>query len=584
MKSKSVKTKLLTVLLTFCMILSLMPISAFATAVNYINEIHVSYTHINYQAGDTPQATAAVTNSDAHCTVAYEYWREIYQKEEGGVWSGTGRYWYSDADKMAALSPEKRITEFEAGKHYSYNIVLVTDRGYFISEDETVVSVGEYEWGTPGRHTNLEIKEMSTKLFIYSPYSVDIPKDNTDKVITAVSITNVNKNLDPSKPVAFTAKAGSDCADKFDITEEMWEKSTYGEEEPVNDVIKSTETSHAPIQGGEYWYSIVLTAKDGYVFSEDFSDENLQIKDGSNVTFTLGGILYNGSFALSDDRKTLTAWEFMDPVTAQAIQLKPIDSVEITDATISFNAGDTPIFTGKVPNNDEYVYQCEWWETDGAGINSSDFWNREDIYESFITEFESNKTYKYGLYLKANQGYYFTADTKLKINGKYYDYKRSPDDTELSDSDGMAAAMWVYTDLTMTPSEQITTPDYKIIEGANGTWTQSSNSTFTFRANGDFSKFKGIKIDGKLITEDNYIAVSGSTVITLKADYLKTLSVGKHELTVLYNDGECSTSFNVNAVQTGDSNHFIIWFVLLFISGSIITAVKVKNKMKKRAE
>ena len=51
--------------------------------------------------------------------------------------------------------------------------------------------------------------------------------------------------------------------------EEAWEKSTYGESTPITDVIKSTDTPRNPIAGGEYWYSIVLRAKEGYVFSDN---------------------------------------------------------------------------------------------------------------------------------------------------------------------------------------------------------------------------------------------------------------------------------------------------------------------------
>ena len=105
--------------------------------------------------------------------------------------------------------------------------------------------------------------------------------------------------------------------------------------------------------------------------------------------------------------------------------------------------------------------------------------------------------------------------------------------------------MWVDTNLTMTPQASGTTPEYKITEGANGTWTQNSDGTLTFRANGDFSKFTGVKVDGTLIDAKNYTAVSGSNVITLKADYLKTLSGGTHKITVVYTDGECSANFEV---------------------------------------
>ena len=84
-----------------------------------------------------------------------------------------------------------------------------------------------------------------------------------------------------------------------------------------------------------------------------------------------------------------------------------------------------------------------------------------------------------------------------------------------------------------------------IIEGINGSWTKNSDKTLIFRANGDFSKFTGVKVNGTLIDAKNYTAVSDSTMITLKADYLNTLSVGNHTLTVVYNDGECSTNFEV---------------------------------------
>ena len=76
--------------------------------------------------------------------------------------------------------------------------------------------------------------------------------------------------------------------------------------------------------------------------------------------------------------------------------------------------------------------------------------------------------------------------------------------------------MWVDTDLTMTPQASGTTPEYKITEGANSSWKQNSDDTLKFVANGDFSKFTGVKLDGTLVATDKYTAVSGSTVITLK--------------------------------------------------------------------
>lgn len=90
---------------------------------------------------------------------------------------------------------------------------------------------------------------------------------------------------------------------------------------------------------------------------------------------------------------------------------------------------------------------------------------------------------------------------------------------------------------------------YKFIEGANGSWTKNSGQDLGFKTNGEFSRFTGVKVDGTLIGNDKYTAVSGSTVVTLKKDYLETLSVGKHTLTVVYTDGECTTEFQFKAAS-----------------------------------
>ena len=90
-----------------------------------------------------------------------------------------------------------------------------------------------------------------------------------------------------------------------------------------------------------------------------------------------------------------------------------------------------------------------------------------------------------------------------------------------------------------------TLPTYNFIDGANGEWLKNSNKDLGFKTDGEFSKFTGVKVDGTLIGADKYTAVAGSTLVTLKKDYLETLSVGKHTLTVVYTDGECTTEFEV---------------------------------------
>ena len=94
-----------------------------------------------------------------------------------------------------------------------------------------------------------------------------------------------------------------------------------------------------------------------------------------------------------------------------------------------------------------------------------------------------------------------------------------------------------------------TLPTYNFIDGANGEWIKNSGKDLGFKADGEISKFTGVKVDGTLIGADKYTAVTGSTLVTLKKDYLETLSVGKHTLTVVYIDGECTTNFEIKAAN-----------------------------------
>ncbi|WP_337591202.1 cohesin domain-containing protein [Vescimonas sp.] len=127
------------------------------------------------------------------------------------------------------------------------------------------------------------------------------------------------------------------------------------------------------------------------------------------------------------------------------------------------------------------------------------------------------------------------------------------------------------------------TAKYEIIEGANGTWTQNSDGTLTVRANGEFSKFVGVKVDGEFINSKNYTAKAGSTIVTLSKDYLATLSVGDHALSVVFNDGEARTNFTVNAVtpdnpQTGDHSGIVLAVAVLLVSGGALTVLGIAKK------
>ena len=66
-----------------------------------------------------------------------------------------------------------------------------------------------------------------------------------------------------------------------------------------------------------------------------------------------------------------------------------------------------------------------------------------------------------------------------------------------------------------------------------------------FRSTAAFSTFQGVQVDGKTLAKANYTAEEGSTVVYLKAAYLKTLAAGKHTVTILSTSGNTSMDFTV---------------------------------------
>lgn len=107
---------------------------------------------------------------------------------------------------------------------------------------------------------------------------------------------------------------------------------------------------------------------------------------------------------------------------------------------------------------------------------------------------------------------------------------------------------------SVTTDTVVLTVLYQIIEGANGSWNQSTDGeSLRIRGNGEYSRFQNVKVDGNIIDSKNYTVSEGSTIIELHADYLKTLSEGSHTFEIVWTDGAAGTSFTV-ARNTSGSN------------------------------
>ncbi len=111
-----------------------------------------------------------------------------------------------------------------------------------------------------------------------------------------------------------------------------------------------------------------------------------------------------------------------------------VHAVNIEGATLSFNAGDPPTFTGVCTDDSgiDYLLYEQWTGSDGSIITSNDDMNYE--YEmngtELITAFDANVVYSYGVALSVDTSgsSEFYEGTKLILNGVETDFGSSPSD------------------------------------------------------------------------------------------------------------------------------------------------------------
>ena len=266
-----------------------------------------------------------------------------------------------------------------------------------------------------------------------------------------VEIENVKFNYDPGDAPQAKAIPMDGWYGLYSVEYEYWEEmetNEKGESVPVkywysdkskNDTVSADKRITTFEEGKTYMYSISLKTEDDNTFAT-----------GKKVKIN-GTYVDNANITNSGTRLFIVAVKTIKPKT---LTWQHISEVEINNATISFNVGDKPVFSGTTPENVPYIYQSEYWSTDGGKkyYYAADFWNINNP-DDLFTKFESGKSYTYGIYFKVVEGYCFTTDTKLKINGKYYDYDTTDYDPMLQYNEGEYATMWVDTSLVITPTE-----------------------------------------------------------------------------------------------------------------------------------
>lgn len=92
-------------------------------------------------------------------------------------------------------------------------------------------------------------------------------------------------------------------------------------------------------------------------------------------------------------------------------------------------------------------------------------------------------------------------------------------------------------------TETILAPE--ITDGKGQTMVVDAAKDLGFRSSAPLKYFQKVLVDDKEVAAENYELTEGSTIVTLKASFLKTLGVGEHKLSVVSATGTAETTFTV---------------------------------------
>lgn len=296
--------------------------------------------------------------------------------------------------------------------------------------------------------SSITVNETKDEYYLHYAINSEITLvASENEAIHNLDVNDVKTDYAPGEAPRATATIPTVDADKYEIAYECWEEmdgSDPAELTPVafwySDPAKyptgARRIEHFE-EGKFYMYSVELRLKG----DNTVADDCMMYVNGHWAPHIK---TVNGVFAPNADNMLCE-----QPID----EWRAIDVIEINGATTTFKAGDKPVFTANVPAGSDSILQCEFWTgSDGSEVNSVEFWDQHIT--NHIDAFKPGVTYRYGLYFKPARGFYFTPNTKLKINGVECGYQVS-EASEVDPESGWIFTLWLNTNLTFTPE---TTP------------------------------------------------------------------------------------------------------------------------------
>lgn len=343
--------------------------------------------------------------------------------------------------------------------------------------------------------------------------------------------------------------------------------------------IVHTGTSIGPASGVEQDFSIpveyTVTAEDGttriytvYVFVED---PELAVE-----SVTPSG----ADVSVSTDTLTVTFNQEMDTYIDNDGSI--VGSVTIDGGAVLSNprwSADKTAVTYDLAGLD---YDTEYT------VTIEDFWaaNEGELSEAYIHTFTTEAEPFYTVTYSGNGGsgaapveadkaagetFAAAANTFTAPDGwQFKEWNTEADGTGTGYAEGEAVTMPAENLTLYAVWEKISDNEYKFSPGFD-TFTGSGDRTA--KANAPYVKFVRLFIDGKELASGNYAVTEGSTVVTLKEAYLKTLANGEYTVTAEFTDGTAVTTLIVDVSgtpKTGDNTNMTL---SLLLTGASLTAL-----------
>ena len=338
-----------------------------------------------------------------------------------------------------------------------------------------------------------------------------------------------------------------------------------------------------------------------------YTDEQIQnflSSEDTKPTFELNGI----EIMQSDKTKTFTSPDGYATTTIAPIKIK----IDVTKANTN-KVTDTPVapksttiediiealqedsdfrtteYEGKVVsendiyNDDETITICNtyYWDEyhnvlfdcendivsyEGEEIDSYDAAERAGSQAMFASQILTIALKNNGYTIEQIQEFYSNVNNEFNYELNGIEFKELGEAKRFESEDGSmaitVAPMSIKIDLAKANLEKANgtasaeEKNYEFTEGANQTFKLEEGKHLTFKFDiplEDFKTYGDIWIDEHRVEEDNYTAENGSTIITFKDEFTKTLAEGSHHIEVPLAQGKlgiAKTDFTIEKENT----------------------------------